>query len=366
MDCTTFPNPPKDSAIHLKRHENGVELSCAKFAGHAGADEALLYRAGIGGLILMMLIVGWFGWMLIRDIGDPAVQFPEGFTREGFFCAAAAFLAVVFAFLVFGLIGLLRELRIATRKAPTHAWTLRLEATQWSWTLHQMGKTSTGTCDTREIDRIVLNSECQVIAQRKRRRNTLTTSLSAADADWLGKHLNQFLGGSDQLIVLNTARRTAAAFGFVTLAIGLAALGMSIAPVVEHRLFASTALRAEGVVTDVVWGDEDADLAKVEYKVAGKTFEIQSEIATSPAAFRVGETVTVLYQLGKPEKGRIDSFSQRWLMPLIIGASALIMLAISATLFLVPALERRGIVRLESAGDGGGFTVKWLGKSETN
>ena len=136
--------------------------------------------------------------------------------------------------------------------------------------------------------------------------------------------------------------------------------------VVEHRQFASTALRTEGVVTAVVSGDEDADIARVQYRAAGKTFEIQSETATSPAAFHVGETVTVLYQSEKPEAGRIDSFSQTWLMPIVIGASALIMLAVSATLFLVPVLERRGMVRVESTGDGGGFAVKWLGKSEEN
>ena len=369
MDYTSFPEPPENSAIHLERHEDGVELSHARFNGLSGADkgfESCIGWAMAAGLVAMMLIVVWFGWMMIHDIGDPEVQVPEGISREGFRYGVAAFLAVVFTILLGGLVGVVRQLAVARRKAPTYGWNLLLQPSQWSWTLHQMGRESTRMCDPSEIARVVLNSDRRIIAERKRRRNPLTTSLSDADADWLGKHLNRLLGASDELIVLNTARRTAILFGFFTLAIGLAVLGLSIGMVVEHRQFASTALRTEGVVTAVVSGDEDADIARVQYRAAGKTFEIQSETATSPAAFHVGETVTVLYQSEKPEAGRIDSFSQTWLMPIVIGASALIMLAVSATLFLVPVLERRGMVRVESTGDGGGFAVKWLGKSEEN
>ena len=345
MTYKTFPDPPTSSAIQIARQENSVELSQAVFKGISGARkefEVPLHWAGVGGVMVLMLIVGWFGWTLIRDFDDPAVQFPEEFTREGFLYAAGAFLAVVFALLVFGLVGLLRKLRVAMRKAPTQAWTLRLEETRWSWTLHQMGKSSTGTCHPAEIDRIALGSECRLIAVRQQRRHVLTRPLLAADADWLAKHLNRLLGNSEKPAVLDTERRKQIFGGWFMAGIGLLALGLSVGLAVEQHRFASTALRTEGVVKNLVeHPGAERELSIVQYEVEGKAFEIQHDIGMSPLASNLGERVTVLYQAKRPDKGRVEGSSERWSIVLTFGIVAVVAFAISAFCFLAAVLGKR-------------------------
>ncbi len=72
----------------------------------------------------------------------------------------------------------------------------------------------------------------------------------------------------------------------------------------------------------------------VTYQVAGQTYRITNELATSPASYSVGESVTVRYKPTQPGLSRIDSFASRWLLLLIAaGAGSLLTLV---GLFVLP------------------------------
>ena len=59
---------------------------------------------------------------------------------------------------------------------------------------------------------------------------------------------------------------------------------------------------------------------RVSFRTAdGQRFTFESEVATSPPAYQVGEQVTVCYQPAHPADARIHSFIQLWLIPLILG-----------------------------------------------
>ena len=57
----------------------------------------------------------------------------------------------------------------------------------------------------------------------------------------------------------------------------------------------------------------------VSYEINGRTFQLQSDVATSPPAYSVGEKVTVLYRAEQPADGQIKSFSEQWVLPLILS-----------------------------------------------
>jgi hypothetical protein len=62
----------------------------------------------------------------------------------------------------------------------------------------------------------------------------------------------------------------------------------------------------------------------VEYQAGGQTFRIRGHLASSPPAYAVGDTVGVLFQADRPADGRIDSFSETWLMPLVLGGGGIV------------------------------------------
>ena len=77
------------------------------------------------------------------------------------------------------------------------------------------------------------------------------------------------------------------------------------------------------------------------YAVAGQTYRVTSELATSPASFSVGESVTVRYDPANPQAGRIDSFANRWLLLLIAAGVGGLLTLIG--LFILPnALPKPG------------------------
>lgn len=80
--------------------------------------------------------------------------------------------------------------------------------------------------------------------------------------------------------------------------------------------------RITGVVVDFITttGEDNIDAYKpvVQYLVDGQTFSFQGSTATRPPAYNIGEEVEILYAIEQPEKARIYSFSDMWLMPAIL------------------------------------------------
>jgi hypothetical protein len=58
----------------------------------------------------------------------------------------------------------------------------------------------------------------------------------------------------------------------------------------------------------------------VEYHVAEQVHRFKGGVASAPPMHTVGEQVQVLYKIDNPEVALIDSFTDRWLGPLIFTA----------------------------------------------
>lgn len=77
---------------------------------------------------------------------------------------------------------------------------------------------------------------------------------------------------------------------------------------IRSEVFLHRSISADGTVIRLVAGhDETVDYAPVFSYAAqdGRTFTVQSHIYSAPPVFRVGQTVTVLYERDHPEQARI-------------------------------------------------------------
>ena len=72
---------------------------------------------------------------------------------------------------------------------------------------------------------------------------------------------------------------------------------------------------------------------------SGERFEISGNVRSSSRGYDIGERVAVLYRPEAPEQGRIDSFVEQWLLPLVFGFFALVFGGI-ASAFLVAEIRR--------------------------
>jgi len=77
----------------------------------------------------------------------------------------------------------------------------------------------------------------------------------------------------------------------------------------------------------------DAELGRrytsiVEYEVNGQTYSAEVGEPSIPAEYEVGETLTVLYKRDDPQVVEIDSWSERWVFPLIIIPSMILVAVI--------------------------------------
>lgn len=81
----------------------------------------------------------------------------------------------------------------------------------------------------------------------------------------------------------------------------------------------------------------------VEFQANGQTYTFEGDNASDPPAYRVGETVSVLYDPADPATAQINQWSERWLMPLILIPAMLSSMLIT-TFFLVRAWRRNETV----------------------
>jgi hypothetical protein len=55
---------------------------------------------------------------------------------------------------------------------------------------------------------------------------------------------------------------------------------------------------------------------QVEFQIpTGQTFKFQSEVGSQPPAYKIGQQVQVVYQIGAPNKAEIDSAMALWFVP---------------------------------------------------
>lgn len=111
---------------------------------------------------------------------------------------------------------------------------------------------------------------------------------------------------------------------------GFAGIGMLLAMIASgvwwfEASFANGAQRAAGEVTALERrGKGTVPVVQFKTGVEGQPITIKGRVSTSPPSFEIGETVTVLYHPTAPEDARIDTFFERFFIPVIFGILALV------------------------------------------
>ncbi len=78
--------------------------------------------------------------------------------------------------------------------------------------------------------------------------------------------------------------------------------------------------------------------------------EFQSRTFSSPAAYRPGDTVTVLYRPEAPLQASIEGFAEQWAVALILGGIGSIFVLVSGIFLLAGPLARRREAHLRRHG----------------
>jgi len=77
----------------------------------------------------------------------------------------------------------------------------------------------------------------------------------------------------------------------------------------------------------------------VEFDANGQTHSFESDNASDPPAYEVGEVVNVIYDPSDPNTAQINKWSERWLFPIII-IPAMIFAAVILNFFMIRAWMR--------------------------
>ncbi len=77
----------------------------------------------------------------------------------------------------------------------------------------------------------------------------------------------------------------------------------------------------------------------VEFQANGQTYTFENENASDSADYDVGGEVRVLYDPSDPNTAQINTFSERWLFPIII-IPAMILAALLVNFFMIRAWRR--------------------------
>ena len=126
--------------------------------------------------------------------------------------------------------------------------------------------------------------------------------------------------------------------------IGLALLALAVLITWNTATWLKRTVEAQGTVTQMLhMTDKDGDVTYkpvVRFSTAeGRTIEFKSSFSTNPPAYRVGQSVAVVYLPDEPEKAQIRGFLSLWMGPMIIAFIGAIFFLIGAA---IVAADRRG------------------------
>jgi hypothetical protein len=77
----------------------------------------------------------------------------------------------------------------------------------------------------------------------------------------------------------------------------------------------------------------------IEFDVNGQTYSFESDNASDPPAYEVGEEVNVIYHPSDPDTAQINKWTERWLFPIII-IPAMLFTALILNFFLIRSFWR--------------------------
>lgn len=78
----------------------------------------------------------------------------------------------------------------------------------------------------------------------------------------------------------------------------------------------------------------------IEFQANGQSYTFESNNASNPPAYKVGQSVPVLYDPADPANAQINRWSERWLMPIIL-IPAMIFASLITSFFLIQSWRRK-------------------------
>jgi len=130
-------------------------------------------------------------------------------------------------------------------------------------------------------------------------------------------------------------------FKWTFLVIGLALATVAVLIVMNTRKFIARAESARGTVVEMA-GDRDGYAPVVKFRTAkGRERSFEEAGRSNPPSYAVGERVQVLYDPKHPDDARIDSFSDLWALPMILGGMGVLFAGIGGGVMLFGMSGRR-------------------------
>ena len=104
---------------------------------------------------------------------------------------------------------------------------------------------------------------------------------------------------------------------------GPCVLALDAVLAIRNAIFIHTAINSDGAILELrrVQSSRNGHSYAPVFRFAaddGQIYMVVSSNSNNPPGFRVGEHVKVLYQHGRPEHAKIDSFIQLWLPELVL------------------------------------------------
>jgi hypothetical protein len=139
--------------------------------------------------------------------------------------------------------------------------------------------------------------------------------------------------------------------GFVMAPIGLLLLAVAMLGVWNTTGWLKRTVEVQGTVTEMLRVRDKKDNSWlyepiVRFETAeGKTITFDANFRSNPPAYRVGDSVTVVYLPNKPEGAAIKSFLSLWMGPMIAAFIGLIFFGIGASIIAASRRVSRQLVQ---------------------
>lgn len=118
---------------------------------------------------------------------------------------------------------------------------------------------------------------------------------------------------------------------------GAIALGIAVHVGRDAWRLRQDGLRATALVVEMMRDREDGFNAAPKFRfqdAQGAEHTVASHFYRHPPAYRVGDSVAVIYERSNPEHASIESFANLWMLPLFVGGAGGLFVFVSGLLLL--------------------------------
>lgn len=139
--------------------------------------------------------------------------------------------------------------------------------------------------------------------------------------------------------------------GFVMTPIGLLLLALAVFVVWNTTAWLKRTVEAPGTVVEMLRTRDKENTGwlyepVVRFETAeGKTIKFEANFRSSPPAYRVGDTVTVVYLPDAPERAQIRGFLSLWMGPLIMAFIGAVFFGVGASMLAASRRVARELAR---------------------